>query len=193
MADEKEFVIIVKAKDLVKHTFKMATAKRFPNKYRFTIANRVCDLVLDIFQHVQEANELDISDPQEFRERQYEQKKALTECKTALFLVELSHECKRISAEQCATWSNYILDVKRMTAKWKKQDRERFAALQQKRGNAPRRSPGRFSWGTACSVQLLQRPQRQFLRRVELEQCVQRQQGRSPALVEHREMSKPNG
>lgn len=74
MADEKEFVIIVKAKDLVKHTFKMATAKRFPNKYRFTIANRVCDLVLDIFQHVQEANELDISDPQEFRERQYDQK-----------------------------------------------------------------------------------------------------------------------
>ena len=142
MADEKEFVIIVKAKDLVKHTFKMATAKRFPNKYRFTIANRVCDLVLDIFQHVQEANELDISDPQEFRERQYEQKKALTECKTALFLVELSHECKRISAEQCATWSNYILDVKRMTAKWKKQDRERFAALQQKRGNAPRRFLG---------------------------------------------------
>lgn len=139
MADEKEFVIIVKAKDLVKHTFKMATAKRFPNKYRFTIANRVCDLVLDIFQHVQEANELDISDPQEFRERQYEQKKALKECKTALFLVELSHECKRISAEQCATWSNYILDVKRMTAKWKKQDRERFAALQQKKGNAPRR------------------------------------------------------
>ena len=139
MADEKEFVIIVKAKDLVKHTFKMATAKRFPNKYRFTIANRVCDLVLDIFQHVQEANELDVSDPQEFRERQYEQKKALTECKTALFLVELSHECKRMSAEQCAAWSNYILDVKRMTAKWKKQDRERFAALQQKRGNAPRR------------------------------------------------------
>lgn len=41
VADEKEFVIIVKAKDLVKHTFKMATAKRFPNKYRFTIANRV--------------------------------------------------------------------------------------------------------------------------------------------------------
>lgn len=32
-----------------------------------------------------------------------------------------------------------ILDVKRMTAKWKKQDRERFAALQQKKGNAPRR------------------------------------------------------
>ena len=47
MEDEKELVIIVKAKDLVKHTFKMATAKRFPNKYRFTIANRVCDLVLD--------------------------------------------------------------------------------------------------------------------------------------------------
>lgn len=42
----------------------------------------------------------------------------------------------------------------------------------------------RFSWGAACSVQLLQRPQRQFLWRDELEQRLQRQQRRSPALVE---------
>ena len=33
MADEKEFVIIVKAKDLVKHTFKMATAKSVELQY----------------------------------------------------------------------------------------------------------------------------------------------------------------
>ena len=45
----------------------------------------------------------------------------------------------------------------------------------------------RFSWGMLCSVEFVQRPQRQFLRRDELEQRVQRQQGRAPALVEHRE------
>jgi hypothetical protein len=138
--DEKEFIIIVKAKDLVKHTFRMATAKRFPNKYRFTIAARVCDLAISIFQHIQEANELDILDPQEFRERQYEQKKALTECKTVLFLVELSRDCQRISDKQCAEWSAHVLEVKRMTAAWRKRDRARFMESQQKqRGNAPRR------------------------------------------------------
>ena len=176
----QEFAIITKAKDLVKHTFMMTSERRFPKKYRFTIVNRLHDLTLDIFQHIQEANELDLTDPQEYRERRYEQKKALTECKTVLFLIELSFEKELISSEQCAEWTRHVMNVKNMTAKWRKQDRERFAALQQNRGITPRR----FSWGAACSVQLLQRPQRQFLWRDELEQRLQRQQRRSPALVE---------
>ena len=162
----QEFAIITKAKDLVKHTFMMTSERRFPKKYRFTIVNRLHDLTLDIFQHIQEANELDLTDPQEYRERRYEQKKALTECKTVLFLIELSFEKELISSEQCAEWTRHVMNVKNMTAKWRKQDRERF------------------SWGAACSVQLLQRPQRQFLWRDELEQRLQRQQRRSPALVE---------
>lgn len=71
----QEFAIITKAKDLVKHTFMMTSERRFPKKYRFTIVNRLHDLTLDIFQHIQEANELDLTDPQEYRERRYEQKK----------------------------------------------------------------------------------------------------------------------
>ena len=71
----QEFAIITKAKDLVKHTFMMTSERRFPKKYRFTIVNRLHDLTLDIFQHIQEANELDLTDPQEYRERRYEQKR----------------------------------------------------------------------------------------------------------------------
>lgn len=135
----QEFAIITKAKDLVKHTFMMTSERRFPKKYRFTIVNRLHDLTLDIFQHIQEANELDLTDPQEYRERRYEQKKALTECKTVLFLIELSFEKELISSEQCAEWTRHVMNVKNMTAKWRKQDRERFAALQQNRGITPRR------------------------------------------------------
>gem|GEM_PF-161145 len=135
--NQSEFVIITKAKDLVKHTFLMTNERRFPKKYRFTIVNRLHDLTLDIFQHIQEANELDLSDPQEYRERRYEQKKALTKCKTVLFLIELSFESGLISTEQCAAWSKYVLDVKYMTAKWRKQDRERAATML--KGNVPRR------------------------------------------------------
>lgn len=104
----QEFAIITKAKDLVKHTFMMTSERRFPKKYRFTIVNRLHDLTLDIFQHIQEANELDLTDPQEYRERRYEQKKALTECKTVLFLIELSFEKELISSEQCAEWTRTL-------------------------------------------------------------------------------------
>lgn len=176
----QEFAIITKAKDLVKHTFMMTSERRFPKKYRFTIVNRLHDLTLDIFQHIQEANELDLTDPQEYRERRYEQKKALTECKTVLFLIELSFEKELISSEQCAEWTRHVMNVKNMTAKWRKQAPHYNRIEESRRGGNARR----FSWGAACSVQLLQRPQRQFLWRDELEQRLQRQQRRSPALVE---------
>lgn len=133
--NQSEFVIITKAKDLVKHTFLMTNEKRFPKKYRFTIVNRLHDLTLDIFQHIEEANELDLADPQEFRERRYEQKKALTKCKTVLFLIELSLENGMISNDQCAAWTKAVLDVKYMTAKWRKQDRER---VKRNSGSPPR-------------------------------------------------------
>ena len=138
--EPSEFNVIVKCKDLIKHTFTITNStERFPKKYRFTIVSRLHDLTLDIFQHIQEANELDLTDPQEYRERRYEQKKALTECKTVLFLIELSFEKELISSEQCAEWTRHVMNVKNMTAKWRKQDRERFAALQQNRGITPRR------------------------------------------------------
>ena len=112
----------------------MTNDRRFPKKYRFTVVNRLQDLVIDIFQHIQEANELDLSDPQEFRERRYEQKKALTKCKTVLFLIEISFENNLISKEQCETWTNYVVEVKRMAASWRKKDRERVTT---QRRNAP--------------------------------------------------------
>jgi len=131
--EQNEFILITKAKDLVEHTFLMTSERRFPKKYR-SIVVRLQDLSIDIFAHIQEANELDLSDQQEFRERRYEQKKALTKCKTVLFLIEISFENNLISKEQCEAWTNYVDEVKRMAASWRKKDRERVTT---QRRNAP--------------------------------------------------------
>lgn len=181
MADEKEFIIITKAKDLAFHTYDMTTARRFPKRHG-KLAVDLMEFAREIVIHIQDANELDVQDAGEFRERRYEQKQALSRCKDMLFLIELAERKNLISTAQCAAWTKYAVEVKRMTASWRKKDLERFTESRQ-RGSAP----GRFSWGAACSVEFVQRPQRQFLRRDELEQRVQRQQGRSPALVEYRE------
>lgn len=134
--NNSEFAIITKAKDLVKHTDAMTSEKRFPKKYRFTLVNRLQDRALFIYECVQEANELDLTDPQEFRERQYLQKKALTACKIVLFFIEMAFEKGLIDDKQCATWARHVTDVKNMTAKWKKMDKER---ANNQRGNPPRR------------------------------------------------------
>lgn len=73
-----EFNVIVKAKDLVKHTFTITNStERYPKKYRFTLVNRIQDKAVDIYECVLEANELDLRDAQEYRQRQKLQAKAL--------------------------------------------------------------------------------------------------------------------
>ncbi|GHU95052.1 hypothetical protein FACS1894208_07200 [Clostridia bacterium] len=120
-----EFGLITKAKDLVKHTDMMTSEKRYPKKYRFTLVNRLQEKTLDIFECIAEANELNLNDPAESRERLRLERRALTVCKTVLFLIEVSFEKSLISNDQCAAWVKTVMDVKNMTANWYKKDRER--------------------------------------------------------------------
>lgn len=109
-----EFNVIVKAKDLVKHTFTITNStERYPKKYRFTLVNRIQDKAVDI------------RDAQEYRQRQKLQAKALTYCKELLFFIELSQEMGFISMSSCEYWSKLALEVKYMTTAWKKRDKTR--------------------------------------------------------------------
>lgn len=113
--EPSEFNVIVKCKDLIKHTFTITNStERFPKKYRFTLVNRIQDKAVDIYECALEANELNLLDAQEFKERQRLQAKALT-----------SHEQGFISTNSCEYWSKLALDVKYMLAAWKKRDRAR--------------------------------------------------------------------
>jgi hypothetical protein len=124
--EPSEFNVIVKAKDLVKHTFTITNStERFPKKYRFTLVNRIQDKAVDIYECVLEANELNLLDAQEKAERQRLQAKALTFCKELLFFIELSHEMGFIAPNSCDYWARLVCDVKNMVARWKKVDKAR--------------------------------------------------------------------
>lgn len=121
-----ELNVITKAKDLVKHTFTVTNSTtKYPKKYRFTLVNRMQNRVIDIYECLLEANELNLNIQQERQQRQELQAKALTYCKELLFFIELSFEMNFISAGSCEHWSKMTLDVKYMTTAWKKRDKQR--------------------------------------------------------------------
>lgn len=126
---DKEFILLSRAKDLIKHTLTMTdNAKRYPKKYRFTFVNRMQGLAIDIYEHINTANELNVLNKEELKERLQYQNKALTKCKTLLFLIDLSLEYKNIvlDSRQAQAWARYVLDVKNMTVKWHSKDKERL-------------------------------------------------------------------
>lgn len=113
-------------RDYRRHTFTITNStERYPKKYRFTLVNRIQEKAVDIYEMTLEANELDLRQADEHRQRQRLQAKALTYCKELLFFIELSQEMSFISMKSCEYWSKLALEVKYMIAAWKKRDKAR--------------------------------------------------------------------
>lgn len=122
-----ELAVFAKCRDLITYTLKITNnTKRFPKKVRFTITNRIQDKAISLYECLLEANEIFPRSEKEKYEREQLQRHALTLCKELLFLVDLSFQSGYINARSCEYWTNLILNVKYMTAKWMKVDKGRF-------------------------------------------------------------------
>ena len=126
----KEMGVITKAKDLMKHTFTMtANTDRFPKKYRFSICARIENLSIDIYQKLVRANECDVTDAAERRERAELQMDAIVSCKLLNTLIELAHDLKAIELQTKSVtyWGGLVVEVKKMTAAWRNSDKRNAA------------------------------------------------------------------
>ncbi len=123
MSDGKQLQVIVKAKDLAEHTFRVASnSKVFPKKYRFNIVNEMLCKSMHIHNKLLEANRTLLSDKKRRLELQTE---AITYCEELQFYIELSVRLGIISFDRAGYWSGLVSDVKRMTIAWRQRDKER--------------------------------------------------------------------
>ena len=121
-----ELTAVTKAKDLLNHTL-WASNKVFPKSVRFTLSQRMETAALDILQDLIEANEIYPRSPEEAAKRAGLQQEALTQCKVLLNLLDIALERGYIDIRMCEDWTKKILDVKNLTASWKKKDATRFS------------------------------------------------------------------
>ena len=121
-----ELTAISKAKDLVNHTM-WASNKVFPKSVRFTLSQRMETAALDVLECLIEANEIFPRSAAETAERLDLQKRALTKCKLLLNLLDIALERGYIDIRRCEDWTKKILDVKNLTASWRKKDAARFS------------------------------------------------------------------
>lgn len=119
-----ELKVIIKAKELAKHTLKVTSnANRYPKKWRFSLVDKMQNKALEIYAKLHEANRTDIVDYK--RERLELQTKAITYCDQLLYYIELSHELQILNEKSMEYWSKMVCDVKHMAIAWRIKDRER--------------------------------------------------------------------
>jgi hypothetical protein len=124
MADNTELKVIVKAKELAKHTLILTSnANRYPKKYRFSLVDKMQNKCLNIYEALFEANRTDICDFK--RERLEMQTRAITYCDELLFYIELSYELHIINSGSMEHWGKMVRDVKHMAIAWRTSDRNR--------------------------------------------------------------------
>ena len=117
MADT-ELKVIVKAKELMKHTYILTSnANRYPKKFRHSLVDRMQIVSMDIYELLLEANR--INNQIEKRIRCETITKAIMNCDKLLTYIELSMELNLLNSNSAAYWSKMVSDVKYMAIAWR--------------------------------------------------------------------------
>ncbi len=119
---EKELKVIIKAKELTKHTFILTSnVNRYPKKYRHSLVDRMQLKSIDIYTELFEANRTsNITDKQE---RLKKITNAITYCDELLFFIELSMNLGLLTDSSSAYWTEMVCDVKYMGIAWRTKEK----------------------------------------------------------------------
>lgn len=120
---ETDLKVIVKAKELAVHSFKLTSnCNRYPKKYRHSLVDKIQIKSLEIYETLFEANRINnVSDK---RLRCETITKAITYCDELLFYIELSMNLGLLADQSAAYWSKLASDVKYMSIAWRTKERK---------------------------------------------------------------------
>ena len=122
MADT-DLKVIVKAKELAVHTFKLTSnVNRYPKKYRHSLVDKMQVKSLDIYTTLFEANRTNNQTHKRLRLELIT--KGITYCDELLFFIELSMSLKLLTNNSTAYWSGMVSDVKHMALAWRKSEQQ---------------------------------------------------------------------
>lgn len=120
---ETDLKVIVKAKELAVHSFKLTSnCNRYPKKYRHSLVDRIQLKSLDLYEALLEANR--ISNITHNRERCDMITRAVTICDEILFYIELSMLLDLLTDKSAEHWSQMVRDVKYMSLAWRTKERK---------------------------------------------------------------------
>ena len=121
---ENDLKVIVKAKELAVHSFKLTSnCNRYPKKYRHSLVDRIQVKSLNIYETLLEANR--INNVRYKQERCEMITRAITICDEMLFYIELSMMLDLLNDKSAEYWSKIVMDVKYMALAWRTSERKK--------------------------------------------------------------------
>ena len=121
--ERKDFVAIIKARNLATYTIKFTSnCNKFPKKYKFTLCDRMQNKAMNIFEFLLEANRTILAN---IVLRSELQTKAILNCDELLFYIEMCLQLNIIDVSSAEHWSKLVSELKYIVIKWRAKDKER--------------------------------------------------------------------
>lgn len=120
---ENELRVIVKAKELALHSFRLTSnTNRYPKKYRHSLVDKIQIKSLEIHDALMEANTINNVTRKALRCETIT--KAITMCNELLFYIELSIQLGLLADKSAEYWSKICSDVKHMAIAWRTKEQK---------------------------------------------------------------------
>lgn len=120
---ENELRVIVKAKELALHSFRLTSnTNRYPKKYRHSLVDKIQIKSLEIHDALMEANTINNVTRKALRCETIT--KAITLCNELLFYIELSMQLGLLADKSAEYWSKLCSDVKHMAIAWRTKEQK---------------------------------------------------------------------
>ena len=120
---ENDLKVIVKAKELAVHSFKLTSNNnRYPKKYRHSLCDRIQIISMDLYEALMEANR--INNVTNRRERCDMISRAVMLCDKMLFYIEFSMMLSLLNPQSAEYWSKMVMDIKYMSLAWRTRERK---------------------------------------------------------------------
>ena len=120
---ENDLKVIVKAKELAVHSFKLTSnSNRYPKKDRHSLCDRIQIRSMDLYETLLEANR--INNATNKWQRCEMITRAITLCDKLLFYIELSMLLDLLNDKSAEYWSKMVMDIKYMSIAWRSRERK---------------------------------------------------------------------
>lgn len=114
---------------LCKYTMEItANKKNFPGRYA-PMVNRINDCAVGIAENLWKANKTYVGegcDPRNIKDRLYLQNRAIEQCNTMLFLIDLAHKVLHRDTTKTMYWGEMARKTKQLAVKWRESDYSRL-------------------------------------------------------------------
>lgn len=120
---ENDLKVIVKAKELAVHSFKLTSnCNRYPKKYRHSLVDQIQKDSIALYKMLRRANRTNNVTHKQIRCEVITE--AIGLCDDLLFYIELSMELGLLNDKSAEYWSKMVMDVKYMSIAWRTKERK---------------------------------------------------------------------